>query len=1543
MSGTYHKLGDGDFLQDWSNTGLITSNDNWDGVPSIIGYLGDYTSASPTGVDPQTITAAAATAVDVIANQTNPNTNTSGGVAEFEITNPTIALQGSGTADAPNLVIHLDATGRQNITLSLNLRDIDGSADNAVQPIAVQYRTSPTGEWINLPAGYVADATAGPSQAGGVIPLSVTLPAAANNAATLQVRVITTNAVGSDEWVGIDDIRVASEAQIVAQPGTLSIADASVAEGNAGTAALTFTVSREGGAAGTVSATWTVGFGTASAADLAGPLSGTVEFADGETVKTITVQVAGDTAFEPNETLTVTLSAPTGGAALGRAEATGTIVNDDAQPSLAEPFINEIHYDNSGTDVNEGVEIAGAAGTNLAGWSLVFYNGNGGGVYGTVVLSGIIPNQDDGYGALAFGPPAGGIQNGAPDGIALVDATGRVVQFLSYEGVMTATAGPAAGMTSTDIGIAQEPAPGAGASLQRVGTGAVAGDFRWVSSNDDSFGSVNAGQDFVGDDAPGQVSIADASVLEGDAGTSQLVFIVRRAGGLAGSGSVDYTVNLNGTANSADIAAGTPLTGTISFAPGETAKQIVIDVTGDLAGEPNETLNVQLWNPAGAVQIVDGLATGTILNDDPVALAIYQIQGEGHSSAVVGQRVATTGIVTAVDSNGFYLQDASGDGNDRTSDGIFVFTGGAPGVAVGDKLEVRGTVTEFRPGNDPDNLTTTQLNDVSFVTVSTGNALPAAVLIGQSGRRPPTEAIDDDGFGSYDPATDGIDFYESLEGMRVTIEAPLVVTNTSGFGETDVVASGGVGATGVGARGGIAISDGDYNPEKIQIDDDAGLFAGFVPAFTQGDRLSNVTGIVSYSFEHYEVLVTEAVTVTQDVTLGRETATIDGDVDNLSVASYNVENLDPGDSPEKFDLLAKDIVYSLSAPDIIAVQEMQDGNGLNGTDPLSAAYTAQLLIDAIKANGGPDYVYVEIAPATANSTGGEPGGNIRNGFFYNPDRVSLVEGGLSLLNDPAFNNSRKPLVGTFSFNGEQVTLINVHFYARGGSDPLWGATQPPENAGDDRRAAMSDAVRDYVVDQLAADPSLKLAVAGDFNGFWFEDSIDLLEEGGVLANLHRLLPEEERYSYRFDGNLQAIDHIFVTGGLASGARFDAVHVNAELPAGTPRGTDHDPLLATFFIPEPNDAPENLVIDDAEVAENAPVGTLVGRVSASDADGDTLAYSLVDDAGGLFAIDSATGAITTRAMFDFEALAEYQVTARATDPDGASTERVLTLKVTNVNEAPTAVGDAIAVDEDASSGNLWDLLLGNDRDPDAGTTLSIQSVDGSATLGRLVFDPATKTLRYVADDDSFDGLLPGQTVTDRFTYTVTDGNGLTSTAIVEVTVTGVFDSEFRFGGNGHDVITTGAGEDFLYGGNGNDTLSGGGGHDLLFGDNGNDRLFGGDGDDVLRGGNGNDQLSGGEGRDLFGFGRGGGSDTILDFDVEDDAIALDWGIGFKSHRVSDVNGDGQLDLTLAFSNGGGQVTLLGVSDASAVKIGGPALLLDHSMLRGPELLLDQWIA
>jgi len=212
-------------------------------------------------------------------------------------------------------------------------------------------------------------------------------------------------------------------------------------------------------------------------------------------------------------------------------------------------FINEIHYDNTGTDTGETIEIAGPAGTDLTGWSIVLYNGNGGGIYSTNVLSGVVADQQGGYGTVVITYPSNGIQNGSPDGIALVNGT-VVVQFLSYEGSFVAVGGPADGLSSTDIGVSQAGTEAIGSSLQLTGSGETYGDFIWTATSANTFGNPNTGQTFGVSSTPNNVSplvineiLADPSATAGDAN---------------GDGTIDTTQDefveiVNSTASNMDI------------------------------------------------------------------------------------------------------------------------------------------------------------------------------------------------------------------------------------------------------------------------------------------------------------------------------------------------------------------------------------------------------------------------------------------------------------------------------------------------------------------------------------------------------------------------------------------------------------------------------------------------------------------------------------------------------------------------------------------------------------------------------------------------------------------------------------------------------------------------------------------------------------------------------------------------------------------------------------------------------------------------------
>jgi hypothetical protein len=323
----------------------------------------------------------------------------------------------------------------------------------------------------------------------------------------------------------------------------------------------------------------------------------------------------------------------------------------------------------------------------------------------------------------------------------------------------------------------------------------------------------------------------------------------------------------------------------------------------------------------------------------------------------------------------------------------------------------------------------------------------------------------------------------------------------------------------------------------------------------------------------------------------------------------------------------------------------------------------QGLIDAIFALTGIVYSYAEIAPSTANSTGGEPNGNIRNGYLYQADRVTLVDGSLTTVDAPIFNGTRaaarRDLV---------VQRSGIHHHQR----PLHLARRVRSAVGRDpaagrrrrRRAHRpGGGSRAYVNDHLADQPNF--AILGDWNGFYFEQAQTQLTAGGVFTNLSTLLPEEERYSYLFDGNSQLIDNILVTGGLLAGASLDAVHINAEF-TGT-RPTDHDPQVALLRIAI---TPHDIALTGHLVGENLPAGTVVGTLSAVDTAGDVLRFALADDAGGRFAVDAVTGSSPPPRRSTSKP-SPASPSSPGHRRGGAVERQALTIAVGDVNEAPVA--------------------------------------------------------------------------------------------------------------------------------------------------------------------------------------------------------------------------------------------------------------------------------
>ncbi|MBE9212794.1 choice-of-anchor I family protein [Plectonema cf. radiosum LEGE 06105] len=749
-------------------------------------------------------------------------------------------------------------------------------------------------------------------------------------------------------------------------------------------------------------------------------------------------------------------------------------------------------------------------------------------------------------------------------------------------------------MTSIDIGVVQVGSTPVNSSLQLQGTGSEDSDFSWVVVNgSNTKGSVNASQTFSGgsnnNDTTAPELNATTPLTPADEATNAVIdadlTIKFNESVQKGTGNIVIKSSSDGSVVEAfDVATSPAIT-----VSGDT---VTINPTNNLAASTSFYVEID----AGAIEDTAGndfagisgnstwnFTTGT---EDSIT-PIYDIQGAAHTSPLVGQSVTTTGIVTAVDTNGFYLQDSTGDNNNATSDAIFVFTNSAPTVAIGDDIEVSGTVSEFFPGGaSTGNLSTTQIGGNPVITIkSSGNALPAATIIGAGGRIPPTENIDDDAFTSFDPNTDGIDFFESLEAMLVTAKDAVAVSGTNRFGEIFTVVDNGAGATGISQRGTLNISPDDFNPERVQIQQDTGILPGFtIPQVDTGAKLGDVTGVVGYSFGNFEIFPTQPFTVTPS-TIQPKTTTIEGDADKLTVASYNVLNLDPNDNDGdtdiadgRFNAIANQIVNNLKAPDIIGLQEVQDNTGSADDGVTSASDTLQKLVDEIAANGGPTYSFIDNTFIGNNTSGGQPGGNIRTAFLYNPERVSLVDGSVETIEDDAFAGSRLPLVAKFTFNDEEVTVVNNHFSSKGGSAPILGVQQPFEerqeevavNGSLDERQAQAQAVKGYVDEILAADANANIVVVGDLNEFEFVSPVETLAES--LTNLTETVPENERYTFNFQGNSQSLDHILVSDNLAN-AELDIVHLNSEFAETTQRASDHDPLVASLTIPKNMDIPK----------------------------------------------------------------------------------------------------------------------------------------------------------------------------------------------------------------------------------------------------------------------------------------------------------------------------------------------------------------------------------
>ncbi|MEU3500119.1 endonuclease/exonuclease/phosphatase family protein [Streptomyces hundungensis] len=576
----------------------------------------------------------------------------------------------------------------------------------------------------------------------------------------------------------------------------------------------------------------------------------------------------------------------------------------------------------------------------------------------------------------------------------------------------------------------------------------------------------------------------------------------------------------------------------------------------------------------------------------PVPAKIHDVQGTTRISPLAGQQVTgVTGVVTGVraygSSKGFWFQDTAPDKNPATSEGIFVFTGSNPTVAVGDAVDVSATVTEYVPGGlSSGNQSLTQLSKPTVTVLSSGNAVPAPVVI--TARSVPdryTPNGDPAAGNSVNglalrPKTYATDYYESLEGMNVRIGTSRVVGATDPYSELWVTVKPHENRT---ARGGsLYASYTDQNTGRLQIQSLIPKDQQPFPTANVGDTLTGTTeGPLDFNqFGGYTITARTLGTV-KDNGLKRE-ITRKQRTGELAVATYNVENLDPSDPQSKFDALAQGVVTNLASPDVVALEEIQDNNGAKNDGTVDASATVKKFTDAIVAAGGPAYQWRSIDPEN-NKDGGEPGGNIRQGFLFNPARVSFTDrpggdyktavavtgtkghpaltaspGRIDPAN-PAWQDSRKPLAGEFVFKGRTVFVIANHFASKGGDEGLLSQHQPVPRSSETKRLQQAQAVNAFVKQLLAVDKHADVLALGDINDFDFSGTTKALEDGGALRSAYRTLPKKERYSYVYQGNTQVLDQI-LTSPAVRGFDYDSVHINAEFANQT---SDHDPQVIRF--------------------------------------------------------------------------------------------------------------------------------------------------------------------------------------------------------------------------------------------------------------------------------------------------------------------------------------------------------------------------------------------
>lgn len=356
-----------------------------------------------------------------------------------------------------------------------------------------------------------------------------------------------------------------------------------------------------------------------------------------------------------------------------------------------------------------------------------------------------------------------------------------------------------------------------------------------------------------------------------------------------------------------------------------------------------------------------------------------------------------------------------------------------------------------------------------------------------------------------------------------------------------------------------------------------------------GDFLGEVTGVVTNSFGFYRILPLTKAVVVKGTSTEHPPASFKslGSCKGITVANYNARNLEP--KSKHLPAVAAQIVDKMLTPDLLFIQEIQDNSGEadDGTTPGNE--TLKALAAAIEAKSGVVYNFAEVVPVN-NEDGGAPGGNIRQAYLYRPDILELYkpkQGGAADANevlagpelkfnpgriapaDAAWDDSRKPVAAAWKAkkgNGKPFFTVNIHQTSKGGSGSIHGDARPPINGGVDKRIKQATIAAEFIAKILEKDPGAGVITAGDFNEFVQVEPIKQFEKISGMLDLDDVakVAPAERYTYLYDGNAQALDHMFISPALQKSAQYEHLHLNTWQTYDA-QVSDHDPSVAKLNV------------------------------------------------------------------------------------------------------------------------------------------------------------------------------------------------------------------------------------------------------------------------------------------------------------------------------------------------------------------------------------------